>query len=210
MADAVPFTDNVFDLSNHNGYQFEFRCERCGNGYRSGFERDKVSTGRTVLRAISSFGGGGVADRLSYAGDMLDRATGSSAKDKALARAVETVRPRFIQCHGCGNWVCHEVCWNAAVGQCAVCSPLAAQELSRAQAAAQSQQFREKAAEVDWTKGVAVGTRAVVQCPSCGAAASGGKFCGECGHALASSQHCTGCGTALEGAKFCPECGQKA
>jgi hypothetical protein len=37
MADIVPFTDNYVDLSNDSGYQFEFRCERCGNGYRSPF-----------------------------------------------------------------------------------------------------------------------------------------------------------------------------
>jgi hypothetical protein len=30
MSEHVPFTDNFSDLSNADGYQFEFRCERCG------------------------------------------------------------------------------------------------------------------------------------------------------------------------------------
>jgi len=41
----IAFTDNFSDLSNQDGYQFEFRCERCGNGHRSPFQRDKVATG---------------------------------------------------------------------------------------------------------------------------------------------------------------------
>lgn len=212
MSEIVPFTDNVTDLSNADGYQFEFRCERCGNGHRSPFKRDVVASGGKLLRGIGALTSGwGVADRLGYASsEMVDRFTGSAAKDKALKEAVETVRDHFAQCRGCGDWVCRDVCWNTEVGQCLDCSPSVAEELSRAQAAAQVEQLREKTREVDWTKGLDLTTRARVSCPSCSAPVAGGKFCPECGAALRASSECRGCGTVLDGARFCPECGQKA
>ncbi len=33
MAGMVFFTDNYQDRSSDDGYQFEFFCRRCGNGY---------------------------------------------------------------------------------------------------------------------------------------------------------------------------------
>jgi len=88
MAGIVPFTDNFDDLSNMEGYQFEFRCERCGNGYRSPYVPDVKEKGRGLLRAAGSLFGG-AAESLSNAADRLnyDRGTNSKAKD-ALADAV--------------------------------------------------------------------------------------------------------------------------
>src|SRR5689334_9887389 len=92
VADVVPFTDNFADLSNTQGYQFEFRCERCGNGFRSAFQRDAVETGRGVLRAVGSFFGGKLQDLSSSADQWrYDRATNSAAKDRALAAAVKEI-----------------------------------------------------------------------------------------------------------------------
>lgn len=211
MADIVPFTDNYVDLSNDSGYQFEFRCERCGNGYRSPFQADKLARGRGLLRMASSLSDNMGIGRLGRASDsLLDRATGSAAKDKALGAAVEAVRPHFQQCRGCGDWVCKEVCWNHEIGQCVNCSPIVAEELSRAQARAQVEQLQEKTREVDWTADLDLTTRAKVTCPHCGAAVAGGKFCGECGGKLRAEGECSNCGTPLNGAKFCSECGQKA
>jgi hypothetical protein len=33
------FTDNYQDRSTNDGYQFEFYCRRCGNGYTSSFQQ---------------------------------------------------------------------------------------------------------------------------------------------------------------------------
>ena len=45
-------------------------------------------------------------------------------------------------------------------------------------------------------------------CPSCGQKTAKGKFCGECGAALA--RKCAKCDTEINGnPKFCPECGEK-
>ena len=34
MPGFTPFTSNYRDLSDANGYQFEFVCDICGSGYR--------------------------------------------------------------------------------------------------------------------------------------------------------------------------------
>ena len=211
MADIVPFTDNYSDLSNTEGYQFEFFCERCGNGYRSPFQEDMVEKGRGLLRAAGGLFGGALSNITSAADTALDRGTNSAAKDKALAAAVASIGPEFRQCRACGNWVCAAVCWNEEIGQCATCSPFVVDELSRAQAAAQVEQIQQKVRETDWTADLDTTTRAKVTCPSCGAAIDGGKFCPECGGKISATTFCSECGSELKAnAKFCAECGTPA
>ena len=210
MAGIVAFTDNYRDLSNDRGYQFEFVCERCGNGYRSPFQSDKISTGKNLLKGLGRLTGGKLAE-LGYAGDQIfDRNTNSAAKDKALESAVEAVKDQFKQCRNCGNWVCLPVCWNHDIGQCLTCSPSVTDTIANAQAQVQVEQIREKVRDKDWTEDLDLTTRAKVKCPNCGAQTDGGKFCGECGQALNPTKHCTNCGAELKaGAKFCGECGEK-
>jgi len=208
----VPFTDNFRDLSNTEGYQFEFYCERCGNGYRSAFQRDKVEMGRGLLRAVGSLFGGAAED-LSRATEQwrYDRATNSPAKDKALTAAVQEISPSFSQCRGCSDWMCKTLCWNEEIGQCLRCSPSVAEEVARAQSAAQRDQIWEKARQKDWTAAVDVDTRAKLNCPSCGTKVDGGKFCSACGGSLAVPVTCSGCGSTgnKAGAVFCSDCGGK-
>lgn len=212
MAGIVPFTDNFVDLSNLEGYQFEFHCERCGNGYRSPFQQNIKEKGRGLLRAASTMLGSAGLAKMSSAADQLnyDRGTNSKQKDKALADAVDAVKDSFKQCRGCGNWVCVDVCWNSEIGQCSVCSPFVAEEISRAQAAAQVSQIHEKARATDWTEDLDLKNRAKVKCGQCGATVDGGKFCDSCGSELTKTTFCGECGASLkEGAKFCTECGTK-
>jgi hypothetical protein len=208
----VPFTNNFHDLSNAEGYQFEFYCERCGNGYRSAFQRDKVEMGRGLLRAVGSLFGGAV-EEVSRSAEQwrYDRATNSPAKDKALTAAVGEISPSFRQCRGCGDWMCKSLCWNDEIGQCLRCSPIVAEEVARAQSAAQRDQIWQKAREQDWTADVDVATRAKLDCPSCGLKVDGGKFCSACGASLAMPVACGGCGSTANkpGAVFCSECGGK-
>ena len=211
MADAVPFTDNINDLSNNDGFQFEFRCERCGNGYRSAFQRDLRSTGQTIARGIGNLLGGR-ASQVSYAaGQLLDRGTNSAGKDRAMRAAVTEIAGRFHQCRGCGQWVCGDVCWNGAVGQCARCSPVATEELAQLQAEARRMQVRERLVTTDLVGGADLATRAVPRCPGCGAQSNGGKFCQECGQPLAAERACTECSAVNPAtARFCSECGSPA
>jgi hypothetical protein len=212
VSTPVPFTDNVSDLSNNEGYQFEFRCERCGNGYRSAFQRDKMEMGRGVLRAVGSFFGGKAQDLSNSAQQWsYNRGTNSAAKDKALGEAVTEISPSFRQCRGCGDWMCATQCWNDEIGQCLRCSPSVAEEISRAQAEAQREQIWDRAKETDWTGDLDLKTRAKLNCPSCGVKVDGGKFCSSCGASLALPVRCNGCGATgnKAGAVFCADCGTK-
>lgn len=211
MTEHVPFTDNVTDLSNEDGFQFEFRCERCGNGFRSAFRRDLRSTGQKLARGLSGFLGGPLAQAGYMADRLLDRGTNSPAKDEALRAATAEIAPRFRQCRGCGDWVCGDGCWNTDVGQCARCSPVVVEELARLQAEARRNQMQQRLENVDLVGGMSLSQQAQPTCPACGAQTRGGRFCVECGASLVTARACSGCGTDLPtSARFCAECGTAA
>src|SRR5512138_2127668 len=117
---------------------------------------------------------------------MRDGVRGS-ARDKALARAVEEMTPHFAQCHRCGRWVCRRVCWNAERGLCTTCAPRLDQEIAGMQAAAQASQLNEKIQQVDWTRDVNVRDQVTARCPSCEQETGGGRFCRSCGTPLAAA-----------------------
>jgi len=54
MAALIPFTSNYTDVSTYEGYQFEFHCQRCGNGYRSAFRHSVTGFGGRM----AALGGG--------------------------------------------------------------------------------------------------------------------------------------------------------
>jgi len=208
MSDLVPFTDNFTDLSNTDGFQFEFRCERCGNGYRSAFRNDPRAAGQKLARGIGNLFGGSLGQFTSMADRLLDRGTNSPAKDQALRAATAEIAPHFHQCRACSDWVCGDVCWNAGVGQCVRCSPIATEELAQLQAEARRRQVQERLETVDLVGGVDLKSPAQPRCGACGAQSRGGKFCGECGSPLVVVATCGGCGSENPaGARFCSACG---
>ena len=130
----IQFVNNYDDLSTDKGYQFKFYCDKCGNGYMSRFQPSATGTAGSLLRAAGSLFGGWA----SSAGDSayeIQRTVGGKAHDSALAKAVEEGKQHFHQCSRCGKWVCPEVCWNAAAGQCEECAPDYQEELASAHAA---------------------------------------------------------------------------
>jgi hypothetical protein len=54
----VPFTDNYEDLSNNRGFQFKFMCQKCGNGYLSTFQANKLGSAAAAANAAASLLGG--------------------------------------------------------------------------------------------------------------------------------------------------------
>jgi hypothetical protein len=48
------FTDNYQDRSTNDGYQFEFYCRRCGNGYTSSFQHSATGFGGRTLADIAA------------------------------------------------------------------------------------------------------------------------------------------------------------
>jgi Double zinc ribbon len=205
----IQFTENYEDLSTDQGYQFKFLCDKCHNGYLSSFHTSALGTASSLLRAAGNVLGGvfGSAAGSAY---EVQQAVGGKAHDEALHAAIEETRSQFHQCKRCGKWVCPENCWNAPRGLCNECAPDVQMELAAAQAAATIEQINEGVRQQNLTKGLDLGGDAAATCPSCGAKASGGKFCRDCGGPLKAGVKCPGCGKQFEMApKFCDECGKK-
>ena len=124
MPIPVPYTSNYTDHSTDAGYQFEFICEHCHNGYKSGFKTNPLGIGTKVARGFGSMFSQTLSN-VGYSGGMLQDMTESQAKDKALREAIAECAPLFNQCHRCGSWVCKEICWNDEFNLCVFCTPQA-------------------------------------------------------------------------------------
>ena len=205
MPAFTPFTSNYSDLSDENGYQFEFRCDVCGNGYKSEFIRSNMGTASTVLEGASNFLGGlwGASNAARSARDLMDR----GARDEALKKASNEIMPLFTRCPGCSNWV-DETCFNRDRNLCTSCAPNLAAEMERERASVELGQMREALGKETVFSGDTSARRTV--CPTCDKPVGSEKFCANCGTRLG-TDHCTQCGAELPtGAKFCGNCGAKA
>jgi hypothetical protein len=208
---VIEFVQNYSDLSTDQGYQFTFHCDKCGNGYMSSFQQNKLEMAGGFLRAAGGLLGG-VLGRVGDSAFEVQRAIGGPQHDAALNAAVTEIKPLFTQCHRCGTWVCRQICWNAERSLCKQCAPIMAEELASAQATIARQQIVERAGQSDQTAGLDASIKSTAAtCPHCGASEVAGKFCMECGGALNIKHTCAFCSAEIpSGAKFCPECGAKA
>ena len=204
----IKFVRNYRDLSTDHGFQFEFFCDICRNGYQSTFLSSKTGLAAEVLGAADSVLGG-IFRSARTVGEKVHSAKWEKDHDQAFNQAIQEVKVHFVQCHRCGKWVCKEICWNEERGLCVECAPKLAAEIAAAQTEAAIEQIREKVREQDLTRDLDLGTGVVAICPACGAETKGAKFCPECGVALKKTNQCPRCGTDAGEAKFCPECGQK-
>ncbi|HEV3468535.1 MAG TPA: zinc ribbon domain-containing protein [Pyrinomonadaceae bacterium] len=223
----IQFVANYEDLSTDRGYQFKFYCDKCGNGYMSRYEASTIGTAGSLLRSAGDLFGGWLGSAGNSAYD-IQRSVGGKAHDQALQRAVEEGKQHFHQCSRCGKWVCPEVCWNAAAGQCEECAPDYTEEFAsshaQAKADAAREQLHEKARATDYVSqvdmragatfsaGAAGGRKAAARkCSACEAEVGQAKFCPECGTPTAPPRPtCADCGHQPDGSpKFCPECGAK-
>jgi len=206
----IKFVRNYDDLSTDRGFQFEFYCDRCGTGYRTHFQASATGLVTEALDVASGLFGG----VLGSAADVSERvhsAAWEQAHDKAFAAAVEEIKPNFIQCRRCTQWVCREMCWNAERGLCKECAPEVEAAYAAAQVEATIEQGREAIRETEYVSAEdkeRLKEAVMAACPKCGAEVSGGKFCPECGAPLKTERFCTECGGKIPAtAKFCPECG---
>jgi len=205
----IQFTKNHSDHSTDKGYQFEFFCDRCGNGFMSEFKASVTGMASSALRAAGSIFGGilGQAGSSSY---EIERAVRGPGHDQAFRKAVEESKPNFRLCPKCAKWVCLATCWNSQRGLCFDCAPSVETEMASAQAKIVVDQMKQKLQQQDLTKDLDLTSEAVALCPSCGARTQGAKFCPECGKPLRPQNECPRCGAKFEAAsKFCPECGTK-
>jgi hypothetical protein len=210
----IEFSGNYSDLSTDQGFQFEFFCDRCGTGYRTRFQ---ASTLGKISSALDTAGSlfGGVLGQAADLGERARSANWEKAHDDAFVKAMEELKPDFIQCPRCSSWVCKKSCWNNKKGLCKECAPDLGVEMAAAQASRTTEEIwaHSKVAEEDramlkeenWRAGV----RAT--CPQCNAPLQKNvKFCPECGAKIDAKKHCTQCGAELApDTKFCAECGHK-
>ena len=216
----IEFVRDFSDLSTDRGYQFQFRCDHCSNGYMSSFEPSMLGAAGGLLEAAGSIFGGllGNAGNSAYS---IQRAIGGPAHDRALQQAVAEVKQKFHRCQRCGHWVCNEICWNEAAAQCVGCTPKYEQEVislrTQAQVQATQQQLQAKALSTDYVSGIdmhadtqvhlnpggytqqhlpAENTPVPAWAPVPSAAGVAGSTCA--------------CGAPRATGKFCPECGAPA
>ena len=205
----IQFTKNHSDHSTDKGYQFEFFCDRCGNGFKTEFKASVAGVAGSLLSAAGSFFGG-IFGQASRSAEELRRAAQGPGHDQAFRAAVEDAKPNFLLCPKCAHWVCKSTCWNVKRGLCHACAPNVETEIAAAQAQSTVEQIKEKVAAQDLTKNLDLKSEALALCPHCNARTQGTKFCSECGKPLHPKDACPKCGTKTEaGAKFCPECGAK-
>lgn len=213
MNDEIEFVSNYDDLSTERGFQFEFRCDRCGTGVRTRFKPYTAGTVAGVLDAAGSLLGG-VFGSAADIGERVRSAGWQSAHDAAFAEAVEEVRNRFVQCPRCSSWVCVKSCWNERRGLCKECAPDVGVEMAAAQASRTTEEIWAHAAMAAEDKKLAKEAwRETIRatCPSCQKPLdANAKFCPECGARVRQALHCAECGARIPpNAKFCPECGAK-
>lgn len=212
---ATAFTRNYRDHSNDTGYQFEFFCDKCGNGFRSSFQASALGVGSKVAKGLGALFGGRKMWAAGIAADHMKDGLRGKAWDDAFQRAIDEIRPRFHQCTRCGHWVCPEACWNEERQLCEDCAPNLAEEAAHHQANIAAHQLADKMRKVDHVAGVDPAAMMLGACPHCKARLQAGKkFCAGCGKPVGSGaarSFCTGCGAELAaGARFCGDCGQSA
>jgi len=209
---AQGFTRNYRDHSNDTGFQFEFHCDKCGNGFRSTFQHNALGVGSKIAKGLGSLFGGNKMWAVGNAADHMKDGLRGKAWDDAFQKAIDEIKPKFHQCTRCGRWVCPDVCWNAARQLCEGCAPDLAEEAAHHQAQAAAQQIGEKIRSTDLVGNIDVSGEMLAQCPHCNARLQPGKkFCAGCGKPVGAGVQkafCTGCGAQLDaGAKFCGDCG---
>ena len=214
MAGEIEFTTNYSDLSTDNGFQFEFRCDRCGNGYRTEFDTFELSTATNVLDGASGLLGG----FFGQAADVAQRAKSAAwekASDKAFKKASGGDPAQVRAVPALQRLDVPRAVLEREEGPLQAVRPDLGVEMAAAQADKSVEEVWAHAkmaeedkhlTEADWREGI------TASCPSCGAPqATNAKFCAQCGADLKAAKHCTQCGAKLEpGAKFCSGCGSAA
>ena len=206
MPGFTPFTNNYSDLSDENGYQFEFRCDICGSGYRSEFIRSKLGTAGNILGGASNLLGGFFGSASNVA-DRARQITDRGARDEALKKASNDLGHYFTRCPRNNLWV-DETCWNEERGLCVNCAPKLATEMEAARAQTQINQMQQAMSSSNQFSGD-LSTRTTV-CTNCGKPVGSEKFCSSCGTPVGLGK-CRNCGNDLApGTRFCGNCGTPA
>ena len=213
MANEQKLGNNYEDQSTDNGFQFEFKCDHCGSGYRSTFKSYALGNVNGLMYTASNLFGGIFSSAASVTNDAKS-AKWEEDHDRAFNDAITELTPKFVQCPRCDKWVCRDRCWNKEKGLCKNCAPDLGVEMAAAQASKSVEEVWAHAAMAEedkklgteyWRKGIKA------TCPGCEKTLEKNvKFCPNCGMDLQAKKECPKCkATITPGSKFCPECGNK-
>jgi hypothetical protein len=219
MAGLTAFNDNYDDLSTDAGFQFSFKCDLCGEGYKTNFIESKTYKKGRFLRNLGSIAGSaasmvgqsGLGNAVNRGSNMmLEKFQGMSPEwhkehELAFAGAQNEVKSHFHHCPKCKQLVCGND-WNEESSLCVSCAPRESVEVAAARAAKMVEDIQTKAATTQVFKGDINARQAL--CPKCNKPAGGGKFCSSCGASLG-LRKCSRCGAENASGAFCSECGNK-
>ena len=154
------FTKNYDDLSTEAGFQFEFHCDNCGNGFKSTFKESSTYKSRKRTEKFGSnvgfvgrlFGGvlGNLGSAIESGADMVrnrmeDRSPQwRREQEESFDAAQEEVKGQFTKCPSCNNWVCSD-CWNEEEGLCIACAPRESTYVAKARNQAMRRNIDEQA-----------------------------------------------------------------
>ena len=214
------FTKNYEDLCTEAGFQFVFKCDLCGDGYKTKFIESKTyrrhglfeSIGKGIGLAADVAGLHNVGSAVTRGTDIYnERHQGMTPEwhkeyEKAFMLAQNEAMGHFHRCPNCRSYVCDSD-WNEDDAMCVECAPRENVEVTRARAQRMKEEIQEKAQTASVFSGQIERRTAV--CPQCGKPSGEGKFCNNCGAPLGLIQ-CPQCGAKLAiGTRFCGECGNK-
>src|SRR5262245_9938576 len=95
MSEMVFFTNNYTDQSTREGYQCEFDCLRCGNGYASTFKHSVTGFGGRLLRMGGDLLGGQVGEKAAQVGwdaEWMRDGNRGTTRDKHLQEAAQEMQ----------------------------------------------------------------------------------------------------------------------
>ena len=219
MAGLTAFNDNYDDLSTDAGFQFTFKCDSCGEGYKTSFTESTTYKKNRFFKNLGTIAGGaasmvgqsGLGNAMSRGSNMMSEKFQGMSPDwhkeheQAFAKAQNEVKVHFHRCPKCTHLVCDND-WNEESSLCVSCAPRESVEVAAARAAKMAVDIQAKAATTQVFKGEINARQAL--CPKCGKPSGEGKFCSSCGASLAKLK-CSRCGAENAGGTFCSECGNK-
>lgn len=214
------FTSNYDDLCTEAGFQFVFKCDVCGDGYKTKFIESKTykkrglfnALGKGIGLAADAVGAYNLGNTVSRGADILnERHQGMTPEwhkeyEQAFMLAQNEAMGHFHRCPSCHKYVC-DADWNEEDSMCVTDAPRENVEVARARAQRMKDEIQEKAQQASVFSGQI--ERRTTVCPQCGKPAGEGKFCNNCGATLGMAV-CPKCGAkSAIGTRFCGECGNK-
>ena len=148
MAGLTAFNDNYDDLSTDAGFQFTFKCDTCGEGYKTSFTESTTYKKNRFFKNLGTIAGGaasmvgqsGLGNAMSRGSNMMsEKFQGMSPEwhkehEQAFAKAQNEVKVHFHRCPKCTHLVCDND-WNEESSLCVSCAPRESVEVAAARAA---------------------------------------------------------------------------